>query len=424
MIPLADDSGSVTAASPGCQPAGRSASDGRRKVVILVATCAALLVVLFARRPEMFLRPQFWAEDGAVYFFQADTMGAHAIVQPYAGYYLVLLRLVAWVAAPFNAAMAPGIYFWACMAVMLGVATACFSPRIELSLRPVCVLALGLIPHTGEVVGNLTNLQWFTALGLLWLLLARDPSNLRQWATDSLLAVAVGLTGPFSLLFLPLFIARAFTQPTRYRWWMALLVAGTAAMQVRVMARSSVLHATLTWVSPVQVLDLLGRRLGGSLFLPAEWVQGLPLLAGVSLGVVVAVGLVAVAVWPGRQRLGRALLCGSILLTVGGTFFRLRDNLGQMMDLGLHDRYFYLPKLLMIGLLIQGMAMGGAWRRMYAASVLVVLAITLTGWRYRYLPDLHWATYAARIEAGLPTENIPINPTWTLTHPGRARPRD
>src|SRR3954469_13020568 len=61
-------------------------------------TVAACGGILFARRPDMVLNPQFWAEDGPVFFAQARIHGIAALVEPYAGYFHTVLRLVAWIA--------------------------------------------------------------------------------------------------------------------------------------------------------------------------------------------------------------------------------------------------------------------------------------------------------------------------------------
>ncbi len=66
-----------------------------------------------------------------------------------------------------------------------------------------------MLPHTGEVFGNLTNLQWLAALGLVWLLLASDATRPWQHIGDMLTVTVLGLTGVFSVLFTPLFLYRA-----------------------------------------------------------------------------------------------------------------------------------------------------------------------------------------------------------------------
>jgi hypothetical protein len=183
----------------------------------------AFLLVLFARRPETFLNPQLWAEDGFIFFVQADEFGARALTFSWAGYHHFLLRLIAVVSSALNAQLVPAAYVGISLLVLLAVVLALFSPRLDLPARPACALALVLIPYTGEAIGNLTNLQWVCGLGLVWLLLARDTSTMRQHVTDGIIALVFGLTGTFSILFAPLFTWRAWRRRTA-----ASLVAGSA----------------------------------------------------------------------------------------------------------------------------------------------------------------------------------------------------
>ena len=152
-------------------------------------SAGAFLLVLFARRPETFLNPQLWAEDGFIFFVQADEFGARALTFSWAGYHNFLLRLIAVVSSPLNAQLVPAAYVGISLLVLLAVVLALFSPRLDLPARPACALALVLIPHTGEAIGNLTNLQWVCGLGLVWLLLARDASTMRQHVTDGIIAL-------------------------------------------------------------------------------------------------------------------------------------------------------------------------------------------------------------------------------------------
>src|SRR5213080_3917895 len=80
-------------------------------------SAGAFLLVLFARRPETFLNPQLWAEDGPIFFVQSAYVGISLLV-------------------------------------LLAVVLALFSPRLDLPARPACALAIVLIPHTGEAIGN------------------------------------------------------------------------------------------------------------------------------------------------------------------------------------------------------------------------------------------------------------------------------
>ena len=55
-----------------------------------------------------------------------------------------------------------------------------FSPRLDLPGKPWLALAFFLGPNTGEVLFNITNLQWLTAFVLLQQVLIARPVNHAQ----------------------------------------------------------------------------------------------------------------------------------------------------------------------------------------------------------------------------------------------------
>jgi hypothetical protein len=90
----------------------------------MALAAGAFLLVLFARRPETFLNPQLWAEDGPIFFVQADEFGASALAFPWAGYHNFLLRLIAAVSSPLNARLAPAAYVGMSLLVLLAIVLA------------------------------------------------------------------------------------------------------------------------------------------------------------------------------------------------------------------------------------------------------------------------------------------------------------
>src|SRR5258707_11015955 len=76
-----------------------------------LALSGMIFLLLVLRRPDAITNPQFWAEDGPVFFFgQISHTGLSALMVPYAGYLLGVPRLVAAFAALFPASSAPLIF--------------------------------------------------------------------------------------------------------------------------------------------------------------------------------------------------------------------------------------------------------------------------------------------------------------------------
>ncbi len=60
----------------------------------LIAAFAIALPLIFLRDPSLFTRPQFWAEDGKVWYAQAYSQGwLYSLFQPLNGYLSILPRL-------------------------------------------------------------------------------------------------------------------------------------------------------------------------------------------------------------------------------------------------------------------------------------------------------------------------------------------
>src|SRR5260370_38241387 len=67
----------------------------------------AVLVVI-SRRPDAVMNPQFWAEDGALWYAQAHNLGWWSVLfQPETGYFLSLPRLTSSFAHLLHIAAAP-----------------------------------------------------------------------------------------------------------------------------------------------------------------------------------------------------------------------------------------------------------------------------------------------------------------------------
>jgi hypothetical protein len=393
----------------------------RHRQLVAVGTMGLALLILFGRRPESFLRPQFWAEDGAIFFNQADHYGWHSLFIPHAGYHNFLTRAVACLAAPLDPLWSPTIYFWANTLAVCAIALALFSPRLELHGRLWLALALVLVPHTGEVFSNLTNTQWITALGLVLLLIIRDPTHRWQWAVDAVLALAIGLTGIFSILFLPLFAARALWRRTRYAAFVAFVVALAALVQATAWIRKPKPAVVSDPADPFAAVLVAGRRIG-----VAAWrTPWLDAHASGSWIVLMGLAVLCALVWMGlrnrERRETRLLLWGCLILLYLAVAWKFAG--GRMLVNGLlGDRYFFIPKVLLLWLLILESYSPTRWK--WLARGLCALALVTAPFRFRFEPyrDYNWPAWAAKIRAHQPVD-VPINPPgFGFHHPGRWRP--
>jgi hypothetical protein len=404
--------GSTTAPRPGSRPHWRV--HGGRLAVL--GACAA---VLYARKPDLFQRPQFWAEDGRIFFLQAYAEGAHSILIPYAGYLHLAPRLVAGLAHWFDPAWTPSIYVGASVLLTLWVASRALSPRFPFEPRLACALAVVLVPDAFEVLLILTNVQWVLAAGLVSLLVSDDPFTGRQKMHDVGAALLTGLTGPFSALLAPAFLWRTRVRRSLWSGIVAGIVTTCGIVQLVCMLRHPAGLPPDPKIEPIFGPIVIGSRVAGSLLL-GRWVPSPP---GVGLGLSLAVLTIATVVYlaarDGAARTQRLWAGFASIVLLAAAIHRSRFVLRSEANVGYGSRYFFPVQLVVLWLLVSLSKDGPRVRRAIGTCAIVVVLVTnVPRMRERPLEDRHWPEYVPRIRAG-DAVVVPINPGWTIPLPGR-----
>ncbi|MEB0047235.1 MULTISPECIES: hypothetical protein [unclassified Pseudomonas] len=176
----------------------------------------AFLCAVVARLPvHASLGDFLWAEDGNVFVNQADRLGVNSIFEPYAGYLLIYPRIIAYVGIIMGLESFPYLFFcgWLAAAAVLFYV---FVSRLNQAgcNRWLSILAAVLVlmqPHNGEVYFNITNAQWFLGAALM-LMVCMDPIP-EVGFRDFICLSVFCLTGPFSILLLPLLLLRMVVEP-------------------------------------------------------------------------------------------------------------------------------------------------------------------------------------------------------------------
>lgn len=308
----------------------------------LIATAMVPIAfgLLFLRRPETLTQPAFWADDSEI-FDHAIRGGVGALGWSYAGTLIVIQRLISLLEATVPS-YAPLIGSVAAMLVVALVASFIVSPRLAAFLpgqrtRIVVAIGLLLLPATGMIFWSLAYVQWFTGTYLAAMLVATPSMSRTSRAGDAIGLLLAGLTGPLSIILLPLYLLRA-REPTR-RWpaaWLGL----AAVIQTLVYVAS---HREATGLlEPNLILEVILVRGGWAitgLLLP-------PMVA------VVLIGLIAVVVrhLPKRHLFAAAYIALVIPLAgILGHVFSTRDMLSP--EYG--PQYFYLGGVVSVALVSQ-----------------------------------------------------------------------
>ena len=165
----------------------------------------------------------------------------------------------------------PAIYNGLAFALNVGLFARLASRRVELPGKAWLMLAFVLTVGTGEVLINVTNLQWITAFFLVLQLFTAPAKNGAQLAGDLALLGVVGLNGPFAIVLLPLFAWRAW-RDRQIDAWLALGVMGVcAAVQAVFLARTGLSLEGITGTfRPLMFFSIVGMSGSVSWRLPTS----------------------------------------------------------------------------------------------------------------------------------------------------------
>lgn len=162
------------------------------------------LLILVLKSPDAILTPQFWAEDGPIFFAAQFQHDWPQLLIPYAGYLHTVTRLIAWVANFFDVLHAPLIYN-SCAILVDAVCISFVTVRAGAWFPRWAVLAsFFIVPTTGEIFGSATNVQWFMQFAIAtacFMPAAREGASSKSVRFIGYVVLAfAALSGPFSVL--------------------------------------------------------------------------------------------------------------------------------------------------------------------------------------------------------------------------------
>jgi hypothetical protein len=238
----------------------------RRDIAAIAVMFAVGILVVIVRRRDAVTYPQFWAEDGEVWFTDAYNHGIASIVGSYSGYLVTLPRLVAIPSVYLSLQQAALLFNLVAIAVQVAPAAFFMSRRFEhvaprLWVRATVALAYLLIPSF-ELDATLTNSLWHLAILAIMVVVARPPTAAVSRVFDVTVVVLAGLTGPFAALLAPAAFVRVLVSPVARRWYIAMTGAlvATLAVQAWVVVHSHRALATSLGAGLKNVLFLISDR--------------------------------------------------------------------------------------------------------------------------------------------------------------------
>jgi hypothetical protein len=327
--------------------------------VLVVFLALATLMQLLRLGPSNALN-SLWAEDGPVFLGEAMAHSFFQAVTITHGEYLVVLsRLIGEVGVVtplYHAPMAMNLT--AVLVVALSGLAVWFASAGQIRspyLRALLVALMILCPvSTVEGVASPTNVAWYPAFAVFWLLLWR-PATTWGACLGALLILITGLSTPATIFFIPIVLLRVIAIRNRRD----ILIVGAFALgtviQMRALMHSEEHLSVAIWSRHIitaflqRIVDssVLGLELGGSTW--ARW--GWPFL--VAMVVAVVTYLIVMLLRASSNRLVAAIAIGtSVTMFMVSTYERA--PLGDLMTWpaggynSLGGRYAIIPTLLLI----------------------------------------------------------------------------
>jgi hypothetical protein len=406
-----------------------------------------IFLLLFLRRPDALTNPQFFAEDGVVFFHDQLLFGIRqALWIPHGGYLLFIQRLTAWWASFFPPILAPAFYnatalalsALCCAAFVLPVFRAVVRDDL-LRLAAACLLAIAL--DSAELIGTITQIQWFLQIAGILLLVRHliqdgQPPWTRQ-VGEGLLMLLLALSSPLLVLAVPLALwlllrRKALLLSLALLAGVAIqlvvyIKAGDSRGQSSVFQVNDLVRSLFVYLSVRPVLSSVAGRPWAMALCARN--TALSAAAG-GIAVLIGLGLLARKANPGARV--KVLVCLYLMFSSGvlaiGARKMLRSN--QEITFG-GERYFYLAACCLVVLAAIGIEVFlpriPAWVK--ALLLLVLFAAGIRG-NFTVPPFIRfdWALYQDRLDdwvnemrSAKPVRDItiPINPPgWFLTLEG------
>ena len=392
----------------------------------------------YARRPDLFLRPQFFAEDGVFYQFAHNLGSLTTLFVQSNGYMQVLPRLVAAVAQAVPLAWAPLLMLAAGVIVnalpaafvvsrRMGVAIPAISARLLLSALYIA------LPGANHAATILTYSQWHFSLLALMILIAEPPRTRAGHAADAGVLLVSGLSGPYSILLAPVALVHWWLRPSvRAGLFTGLLLVTGTLQAITILTTGLTARSTAPrGASVFQFLRVVGGRVvygatAGHTLQAAElpaWGSSIGSDWFIATAGAAGLAFLALAFWRGTHELRVMLLygaaiVGAVLITASAPV----DGPPQWVVLGHQDAlatYFIVPILCVYASSVW-MLCQAAWPWRAAGATVLGLALVFgipRDWREDPLDDVNFPASVRAYEsapAGA-TVVVPIAPApWSI----------
>lgn len=391
-------------------------------------------LVIFLRRPDALLTPQFWAEDGLAFFAVAynHSFSLTTIFMPYAGYFQFLPRALSLLGALITIKYMPFVFAVSAMTIqilpLIYLWSERFEPVIKSNRARLLITFIYLcLPYTQEISSNATNSQWYLAVAAFLIICIAESKSKITRAFDYIVLFMAGLSGPFSILLTPIAFLEWFKLRQRENLIRFGIVLGCAVLNIIniLFIDSSVRGSAYLGASLSKFLDILAAQIftaGLFGYRSSAWV-----LSNAWLPTVIAITGASILVYASLKspRQLRLFILFGTFVFFAALFFPTSSSSSTglwsvLLQKGATGRYFFLLHLAVFATLIWLITSKKFLR--FAAVLLLLISLIIgvpSDFKYPAVKDLHFQTYAQKLER-LPrgeSISIPINPdpAWNIT---------
>jgi hypothetical protein len=426
-------SNSMTDSSYTLAPSSRGGRSLAARVLFWLVAIVLAGFALYSRRPDALRCPQFFGEAGPVWYQQAYDWGwLRALAHTDGGYFVTLPRLVAALSLLVPVAQAPTMFNLCSLAVEAAPALFMLSPRLRsLGDRPVrCCLAPLYIamPNMAEIHGPI-GLQWHLAMLAFLVLISEPPQSRPARVFDVTILVLCALTGPYCLLLLPSAVFITFARKNTWSYFRLGILGGGTFLQGFTLLLTGGQQRSHGQIGAS--FEGFCRIVAGQIVSPilegqnriAHWAHSAPGVLGATIAVTLLAASGAVyALRKGSLALSSFVTFASMIL-VSSLIFSLvppGDPMWTQLAVpGAGARYWMIPELALIAVVVWMLGSDRPWAvRIIAAALACSMILGMAKhWRYSPLPDLDYASYAAKFEQLPPGASltIPLNPPgWSM----------
>lgn len=391
------------------------------------------LVLIFTRRPDAFLNPQFWAEDGRNWFAQAYNNGVlTALFTPEAGYFQTISRIIAAVAQIFPFEFAPLIFNLSAIGIKMLVAGFLLSKRLsnllpDAPLRFFAAFIYLALPHSYETHANLTNAQWHLAFLAFLIIIAAPPEKTTGKIFDFAAVAFSAVSGPFCLFLAPIAAIKFwFERDKKTLGLLMILSFGCAIQAISIFFFS---HNRPTAPRGAS-LDLFFKIIGGHWFLGAivgekgfEFLQNRSIWKNGGSVFVTFFGfaILIYAFLKSKIEMRLLLVFASLIIAAALVSPAISNDIPQWQAMSFPSvgvRYWLVPIFcFLLALFSLARTDKNHFVRVFASVLLIAMPIGIVAdWRFPPYKNLDFSRHAAEFrsaETGAEI-TIPINPDWEM----------